>query len=210
MDYVNQLGQQLMMVRRAAPTPQVSMPEGWSVRSMREGEGAVWARICLAAGFFDDGMSAEQRWDSAMGNDAGVRTENVFFACDPAGEPVATATARLIPQQDRGKYPPTSNALGYLHYVAATPACRGKGAGSAVTAAVLARFAELNLDDCVLSTDDHRLPAIHIYLKMGWIPVLFAPDMRERWEHILSQLTAWDALEAMDETGRAVESLRRK
>ncbi len=205
MDYVNQQGQQLMMVRRAAPTPEVSMPEGWSLRSMGEGEGAAWARICVAAGFFDDGMSAEQRWESAMGNDAGVRTENVFFACDPTGEPVATATARLIPEMERGKYPPTANALGYLHYVGATPVCRGKGAGSAVTAAVLARLSELGLEDCVLTTDDHRLPAIHIYLKMGWIPVLYAPDMRARWEHILSQLAAWDTVEAMDEKGNVVQ-----
>jgi mycothiol synthase len=39
-----------------------------------------------------------------------------------------------------------------------------------------------------LSTDDWRLPAISIYLKLGWKPLLFAPDMERRWLTVLSEL----------------------
>lgn len=185
----NSRPQQLMMLRHAQPVPECSLAQGWSIRAMREREEAEWVRICRAAGFIaDDGCDAVQCWNQSMGNDPGVLKDNVFFVCDDSGRPVATATARLIPEGERGKYPPTAGGLGYLHYVAALPECRGRGAGSAVTAAVLRRLQELGLNECILTTDDHRLAAIAIYLKLGWLPVLHQPDMRARWERVLGGL----------------------
>ncbi len=181
--------QQLMMLRRAAPVPALSPQPGWTVRPMAPQEGAAWAGIIVAAGFFtDDQRSPEELWQGVMGNDPGVKPENVFFACNPEGTPMATAAARFISTEERGKYPPTGNTLGYLHFVAARPEARGRGAGAAVTTAVLLRNEELGLPDCILTTDDHRLAAIKIYLGMGWVPVLYAPDMRERWQRVLDAL----------------------
>ncbi len=181
--------QQLMMLRREAPVPALSLQPGWTVRPMSPQEGAVWAGIIVAAGFFtDDSRSPEDLWQGVMGKDPGVKTENVFFACDPEGTPVATAAARFIVPEERGKFPPTANALGCLHYVAARPEGRGMGAGAAVTTAVLQRNEQLGLPDCILTTDDFRLAAIKIYLSLGWVPVLYAPDMRGRWQRVLDTL----------------------
>ena len=200
--------QQLMMLRRAAPIPVTPLKDGWTVRGMGEGEGAAWARICEGAGFFDSAeMGADERWQAAMGSDPGVKTENVFFACDPQGKPVATAAARLIVGDEREKYPPTAHGLGYLHFVAALPQSRGVGAGAAVTAAVLRRFEELGLPDCILTTDDFRLPAIKIYLNLGWLPVLNGPDMRERWERVLAQLGIAGKTAAVEANGEAAPPL---
>lgn len=199
---------QLMMLRRAAPVPQALLREGWSVRSMRENEGAAWVQICQAAGLIgSSGPDFDQCWEKMMGSDPGVKSENVFFVCDPSGTPVATATARLIPQEERSHYPPSANALGYLHYVAATPQCRGTGAGSAATAAVLKRLEALGLGDCVLTTDDFRLPAIKIYLRMGWLPVLHDTDMRARWERVLGQLGVTGAIETVEASGETAAPL---
>lgn len=185
----SQTPQQLMMLRRAAPVPQVLLPSGWRLRSMEPHEGADWSRITVGAGFFiEDARSPEDLWQGIMGRDPGVKPENVFFVCDAAGRPVATAAARFIAGGERAKYPETQNPLGYLHFVAALPECRGMGAGTAVTAAVLRRNEELGLPDCVLTTDDERLPAIKVYLNLGWLPVLYAPDMAGRWERVLAQL----------------------
>ena len=120
---------QLMMFRYAAPVPDTPLPEGWIIRSMKEDEGAVWAMIAMQSGFFAGDMDPQQCWMDAMGRDPGVRPENVFFACDDTGKPLATATARLLTEAECGQYPPAPEGLGYLHYVATLPQCRGKRSG---------------------------------------------------------------------------------
>ena len=43
-------------------------------------------------------------------------------------------------------------------------------------------------DGVYLSTDDWRLPAIHVYLSLGWQPLIYAPDMEARWEAVFNGL----------------------
>lgn len=198
--------EQLMMVRLAAPVADVPLPEGWTIRAMKPGEGEIWARIC-GGEFWDPAqMGDEERWQHTMASDPGVHVENVFFVCDETGEPVATATARLLDKVKRAAFPPTLQPLGYLHYVAAVPRSRGKGAGSAVTAHVLRRLADLGFPDCVLTTDDHRLAAIRSYLRLGFLPVLHGEGMRERWQAVLGLLGV-ERNAALDELERPAEPI---
>ena len=39
-----------------------------------------------------------------------------------------------------------------------------------------------------LSTDDWRLPAIKVYLKLGYEPLLYADDMKGRWKAVCGKL----------------------
>jgi mycothiol synthase len=41
-----------------------------------------------------------------------------------------------------------------------------------------------------LSTDDHRLPAMRVYLGLGFVPHLWREDMPARWEAVQSRLAA--------------------
>ncbi|WP_020577875.1 GNAT family N-acetyltransferase [Actinopolymorpha alba] len=93
---------------------------------------------------------------------------------------VATASARLLPEQ----YPDA----GYLHWVAADPAVRGKGLGAAVTVAVLRDFVARGLACSVLETEDHRLAAITLYLGLGYIPQYRDPSHEARWSAIFTAL----------------------
>lgn len=195
---------QLMMIRLAAPIPEVPLPQGWSIRSLRPGEGHVWAAICGEEFWNPAQMSDAERWQQVMAADTGVREENVFFVCDDTGQPVATATAKLLDESKREGFPPTPHPLGYLHYVAALPACRGKGAGSAATAQVLRRLAQLGYPDCVLTTDDPRLAAIRSYLRLGYLPVLHQEDMRQRWQAVIG-LLGMQSCAALDAQGRPAE-----
>lgn len=198
--------EQLMMIRLAAPVLEVPLPEGWAIRSMGPGEGATWASIC-GGEFWDPAqISDAERWQQTMAGDAGVREENVFFVCDETGQPVATATAKLLDESARASFPPTPQPLGYLHYVAALPQCRGKGAGSAATAQVLCRLTELGYPDCVLTTDDPRLAAIRSYLRLGYLPVLRGDGMRQRWQAVIG-LLGMQSCSALDAQGLPVEPI---
>ena len=64
------------------------------------------------------------------------------------------------------------------------PACRPLEGG----AEAVKRLLDAGYFSIYLLTDDNRLPAVHTYLKMGFIPSLFAPDMAERWRALCAQL----------------------
>ena len=93
---------------------------------------------------------------------------------------VATASARTVPEKHPG--------AGYLHWVAADPEARGRGIGRAVVLAVLHRFAADGCDTSVLETDDHRLAAIKLYLRLGYVPQYPEPDHQQRWSAIFRLL----------------------
>ena len=98
------------------------------------------------------------------------------------GVPVATASARLPPDDFPGS--------GYVHWVGADPAHRGRGLGRAVTLATLHRFRELGCRDAVLETDPPRLPAIRLYLALGFRPEPHDPQDEARWRSVLAALGA--------------------
>jgi ribosomal protein S18 acetylase RimI-like enzyme len=93
---------------------------------------------------------------------------------------VATASARVLPEE----YP----GAGYLHWVASDPQLRGRGLGRAVTIAVMRHFVEDELASTVLETDDERLPAISVYLGLGYVPQYRDASHEDRWSKIFRAL----------------------
>jgi mycothiol synthase len=91
-------------------------------------------------------------------------------------EPVATASARLVPQ----RYP----GSGYLHWVGAHEAHRGRRLGALVSLAALHYFREAGCRDAVLETDPPRLAAIRTYLTLGFVPELVDPEHERIWREI--------------------------
>ncbi|MDA0233182.1 MAG: GNAT family N-acetyltransferase [Chloroflexi bacterium] len=77
---------------------------------------------------------------------------------------------------------------GSLQWVMTDPAHTGNGLGTAVVAAATDRLSTEGYGRIYLSTDDWRLPAISIYLKLGWKPLLFLPEMEPRWRAVLIAL----------------------
>ena len=105
-----------------------------------------------------------------------------IYVIDHEGRPVATASARLVPDRFPGS--------GYLHWVGVDPEYRGQRLGAIVSLAVLHEFARMGCQDAVLETDDHRLAAIKIYQEMGFEPVHTDESHILRWAKIASDLLA--------------------
>lgn len=98
------------------------------------------------------------------------------------GEIVATAMASHAPT-------PLHRYGGELGWVAGSPAHAGKGLGMAVCAAVVRRFLSAGYRRIYLLTDDWRLPALKIYLKLGFVPFLFTTGMAARWQAVCDKLS---------------------
>lgn len=97
------------------------------------------------------------------------------------GETVATAMAL----HSQTKAPSFEGELGWL---AGDPAHAGRGLAIAVCAAITARFIEAGFRNIHLYTEDWRLPALKTYLKLGYVPFLYTPEMPERWQAVCAQL----------------------
>ncbi len=157
--------------RRDSP-PTWTLPDGYSLRTYRPGDEAGYIRVMKGAGF---GNWGEKRIRDTL---TGSVPNGLFFVVHNAtGEIVATAVAVH-----------RSHTRGELGWVAADPEHRGRGLGYIVCAAVLKRLLEAGYEEINLLTDDFRLPAIKTYLKLGFEPVFFAPDMAPRWKAVRSQL----------------------
>jgi len=180
---------QLQMVwpvaRRAAPSVPPS-PAGYVLRACNQADVDVPAYVALlrCAGFETwDESKAQRVFDTML-------PDGLFFAVHRAsGALAATAAAQVIARPDH----PCGAQLGW---VAADPAHRGHGLGYLVCAAVTRRLLAERPGSMYLLTDDFRLPAIHVYLKLGWIPYLCQPDMAERWRTVCARLgVSFEALE---------------
>ncbi len=170
---------QLQMVwpkaRHDSP-PTWRLQPGYRLRIYQPGDDEGYVRVMNRAGFenWNPEKAAASREKSLPGG--------LFFVIHEAsGMIVATAAAQQHPAE-RHPY------VGELGWVAADPEHRGRGLGHAVCAAATRRLLEADLPGLFLLTDDHRLPAIRTYLKLGWVPRLHAPDMEGRWKAVCEGL----------------------
>lgn len=155
------------------PGPRVAA--GFRLRRARPADEAELARV-LAAAFEDPEWSPQVVHNRLTGEDT-VKAVYVAARGTIIG---ATASARYLPD----RYP----GLGYLHWVATHPDYQGRGLGRMVILAVLHHFRESGCTGAVLETDDHRLPAIRLYLSLGFLPQMVAPDHPERWRAVFQAL----------------------
>jgi len=163
---------------RAANPPLVSVAGGYTLRKFRPAETEQYIELAREAGF--DHFSAE----ILAGYSATVIPGGFFVVeHDPSGELAASAMA----QHASDEMHPEGGVLGW---VMGRAAHSGKGLGLTVCAAVTGRLLAAGYREIYLKTDDSRLPALKTYLKLGWVPLLFTPDMESRWQRVCARL-AW-------------------
>ena len=146
-----------------------ALPEGYGLHPFRESDRDAWIRLMQQAGF--EGWSQEnlkQALSSAL-------PDGIFFIeYGPARELAATAMAGHKPSELH----PFGGELGW---VAVSPPHRGRRLSSVVCVEATRRLIAAGYRDIYLCTDDWRLPAIRTYLNLGYVPLLCASDMEERW-----------------------------
>lgn len=165
---------QLEMVRGPEPLPvTLDVPAGYVLRPIEERDrGSYWR---LFREVFNTESKLNDLWTNSL-PDGFLVIEH-----QSSGEVVASASAADYVRERHAE-------TGSLQWVMADPAHAGKGLGTIVVAAVTERLAEAGYKSVYLSTDDWRLPAISVYLKLGWKPFLFTTGMEERWRAVFQGL----------------------
>jgi predicted dehydrogenase/ribosomal protein S18 acetylase RimI-like enzyme len=161
---------------KLASPPVPHVPHGYEMRQYRESDEAEYLALMAKVGF--------KTWD----HEQMVRTlKNVlpggFFLIvhRATGKVVATAMAQHKPTDLH----PFGGEMGW---VAADPDHKAQGLGRAATAAATARLIQAGYRSIYLQTDDFRLPALAIYLRLGFEPFLYAEGMAERWHAVREKL----------------------
>jgi mycothiol synthase len=158
---------------RLANPPVIRLPEGYELRTYRSGDDDAWLSIQNLA---DPEIPGGDFGEVLMKYHATLLPGGLFFAIDRAGGQ-AVATAGAIHNTRDGMFA----FGGELGWVATIPSHQSKGLGNAVSAAAVGRLISAGYESIRVGTQDHRLPAIKLYLRMGFVPYLYAADMAERW-----------------------------
>lgn len=165
---------QLVMTRlHLEDLPQVTPEPGYELRYYQPGDEDAWSRLmseCFGLPF---------DFTTALASSPFFTPERVWFI-ECAGEMVASACA--------WRYPLWGLQTGLIHQVAASPRHKGHRLGYLVSLASLHQFVREGIHHAVLQTDDHRLPAIATYLKLGFRPYLAGDGHAERWQQIFKAL----------------------
>lgn len=166
---------QLQMIwpqAKLAQAPTWTMPQGYTLKTYGPQDEEEYLALMRLAGFtyWTEEVLKETLASALPGG-------LVFVVHDKTKKIVATTVAC-----HRGYL------RGELGWVAADPDHQGKGLGYVVCSAVIKCFLEAGYREIYLQTDDFRLPAIKIYLNLGFEPVLSDADMRQRWGKVLGEL----------------------
>ena len=156
--------------------PTVHVPTGYTLRTYQPGDESGFYKVMDLAGFKDWDDDTLRPWLLKILPDGWF-----LIVHQTSAEIVATAMANHNPRE-------LHPFAGELGWVAGHPDHAGKGLGMAVCASVVHRLLKAGYRNIYLNTDDWRLPAISIYLRLGWVPFLYAPDMEERWRVVCSQV----------------------
>ncbi len=153
------------------PAPSPPLPPDFELRLLGEGEEEAHAELMRSAGF-DWTASRLTEWRQHQLPDGHFVIEH-----RPDGRLAATAMANHRPSERH----PFGAELGW---VATAPEFRGRRLGEAVCAAAIARCRAAGYRRIYLKTDDYRISALRLYLRMGFLPLETDADQAARWRAI--------------------------
>ena len=159
--------------KRARSQPPTQIPEGYELRGFQPGDEEQWLALQHLCGFTHWDLDGIEKYLENPVRRDGSRVVS-------KGDRLVAATFATPHESLEG--------VGYLDYVVSHPDHRGLSLGRAVCAGVMRFFVERGYDSIILLTDDWRLPAVGLYLSLGFDPVMEREDMPSRWQAIMAEL----------------------
>jgi len=159
--------------------PSYDLPAGYSMRRYRPGDEQPWREIHLLADRYS--TITPDLFSREFGVEELVLAERQFYLLDAAQQAIGTATAWY----DDGS---GSAAYGRVHWLAIVPDEQGRGLARPLMMAVCRRLRALGHDRAYLSTSTARIPAIHLYLRFGFIPKIEGARDVKVWRRLEREL----------------------
>ncbi len=163
------------------------------LRSFAAGDEPAWAGLLQANG--ELGVWDVARVERELAGDL-IRVAQYFVVAE--GNLVATTGVYARLRLDGPAYE--------IGWVAVAPAWRGRGLGAQVVAAAVRAALALPPRPVYLLTDDHRVPALKVYLRLGFRPDMSHPSYRGRWRRLARALGEAARVPSLDRDGALAEN----
>jgi mycothiol synthase len=155
------------------------MPVGYTLRTYRECDEPSLLNLLGS----DDESMTEKEWHQYRN----MLLPNGLFLVEANHSSDLVGTAGAVHNPNPGRYYfPFGGELGYL-MVARDH--RKQGLGVAVCAAVVGRFLSAGYENIRVCVQEHRLPAIRLYLNLGFQPFLHSTQVEKRWLRVCELLS---------------------
>ena len=151
--------------------PEYALPPEYGWRYFQPGDEYYWAQIERSAGEFETIEDAIEGFRRYYPTDEGLNERMIFLTDD--GVPFATATAWFGEDGDASE--------GRLHWVGIDSAHQGRRLSYPLVSLAMKRLAELGHRTAFLTTQTASWPAIKVYARFGFKPLLRAETEREGW-----------------------------
>ncbi len=166
----------LLWANRDVSKPSVA--DGYSLRTYVSND-EQWLRGLLK---IDGEVMDEKEWHAYLDR----VLPNGLFVIEEREQRRLVATAGAVHNPNPGRYFfPFGGELGYL---IVAPEHRQRGLGAAVCAAVVQRFISAGYESIRVCVQQHRLPAIRTYLRLGFEPFLHSEEVMQRWQQVFREL----------------------
>jgi ribosomal protein S18 acetylase RimI-like enzyme len=169
--------------------PDLSLPDGYTMRLYRPGDEALWIDIVRSGERFI--TINDDKFQREFAQDMSSVATGMFFLIEPGGREVGTTTIWPAPNLK-------GDGLDYgrVHWVAIHPDFQGRGLCKPMLSFILKRMAQ-RYERSVLGTSSGRTIALKCYLDFGFLPDMTWERAREGWSQVKSVLKH-PVLEAMD------------
>lgn len=167
-----------MALPSLADIPAYALPDGFALRGYQPGDARHWMRIQQASDrltVFPSGFFRRK-----FGVDNAALAARQLYLLGPRAQPIGTATAWWEDTPE--------GAVGLVHWVAILPTYQGQGLARPLLSVVCTRLAALGHRSARLRTSTARVPAINLYLRFGFQPIIDSPAARDAWRSILPDL----------------------
>lgn len=181
---VERMSQLRMEKTGLSDVPQLAVPDGYVMRTFRDGDESALARIYAVSKLDKDTVEIVRQ--DILGDPC--FTPDRVFVAEHDGEIVGTASTWIAPDE---------LDAGYLHMVGVLDGHRGKRLGAALTCAALRYSRQEGFDIQRLMTDDWREDAIRLYVNLGFYPLITDASHPMRWEAIARRIGRPDIMDHM-------------
>ena len=169
----------LAMVREHLENlPEAPLPREYSLRWYQSGDETHWLEIHLQADRLN--RLTPQLFREQFGFDEAQLAQRQCYLAGPGGRPVGTGTAWFKEDFEGG-------AWGRVHWMALLPEHHGRGLGKTLLGVVCRRLRELGHRRAYLTTSSLRVPAIRLYRRFGFEPLIRSPQEEAAWSRLASQ-----------------------
>jgi len=151
----------------------VILPEGYTIRTYKDGEEDIWIDIINRS--FGELWGYKQFHSEILDVGRCYVGDNLFFV-EYKNIPIGTVCAWII-----------DNKIGYLHMMGVVPEYHHKGLGYILGLTALHYFRECGFDKITLATYPDRLSAVKTYLNLGFVPMYQEKD-QAAWSKIFTDL----------------------